>query len=823
MKLFSKIALIILAFSISTVNLLADAQVQIIHNSSDPVAAVVDIYVNGQKLPQLDNFSYRSATPYVPLPAGIDIVVTVANSSSTDVMDGVIKTFNLGKLEDNKEYIIVANGVVGTGFNAGEMGRDIDFDLIVRPGKRYAGKTNQIDVSVFHGVTDAGKVDVYIAKTGEEYSDVPQVLNLNYGESSDFLSLDAGFYNIKLTATSNKDLIIGEYSAPLTTASGLGAIVMASGFITPEDENGGVNATTYGFGLLAVAPLGLVIPIPQLDFASVQIIHNSSDPSAQVVDIYINGLKLIEDLQFRKATAFLPVVADETVNISINSSSSNGINDGVIKTFQLPALEANAEYVVFANGVIGNGFIEGEAGRDISFQLFAGAAKTKNNTNQTLDINVFHGSTDATPVDIYTEINGNPLVENLNYGEFSGLINVASNDYLLTVTIAGNKELVAGIYEASLSAPIGNITLFASGFINANEQQDGLDEEIYGIGLFAALSTGEVIELELFEEGEEDMAMVQIIHNSADPKLSEVDIYVNGELVLDNFAFRNATQYLPFMANTEYEISINLATSTSVEDSQMSLVTLPMLEGDTEYNLIANGVIGNGFNSGADGRDIAFNLFIIDAMSESFDESVVTINAFHGATDAPAIDVYNNDGNDLVIENLDYTNDIGLTPFDAFDVDLKLTAYGITPQSVIGIYKAPLSMFLGESILIMTSGFLTPEDEQGGSSEQEFGVYAVTVNGEVIKLDLFNSVNRYLSNNSKLYPNPSSNQIEIELEGAVSSSYKIYNNKSDLLLENNTTETNRLSIDLNTLTNGNYFVVIETNKGQVFKKFIVNK
>lgn len=821
MKIFSRIALLLIVLSFSSAKLMADAQVQIFHNSSDPAAAVVDIYVNGQKLPQLDDFKYRNATPYVPLPAGVDIVVTVANSTSTDVMDGVIKTFNLGKLEDNNEYIVVANGVVGTGFNAGEMGRDIDFDLKVLPGKRFAGMQTQIDVSIYHGVTDAGKVDVYIAKTGEEYPETPQAQNLNYGESTEFLSLNAGFYNIKLTAAANKELIIGEYNAPLTTAAGLGALVVASGFISPEDENGGVDESTYGFGLLAIAPQGFVIPIPQVDFASVQIIHNSADPLAQIVDIYINGLKLIEDLQFRNATAFLPVVAGEQVNISVNSSTSTVISDGVVKTFQLPALDVNAEYVVMANGVLADGFNEGESGRDIDFQLYAGAGKTTSDNDQSLDINVFHGSTDAPAVDIYTDLEGDALFSNLNYGEFTGLTNIPSVDYTLSVTVAGDKSTVAGQYTAPLSAPVGNITVFASGFLSSEDEQDGLDAENYGFGVFAALSNGNVVQLEKYEE-QEYMPMVQIIHNSADPKAAEVDIYINGELALDNFAFRSATEYLPFMANTEYEVSINLPTSENVEDGQVSLVSLPMLEADMEYIVIANGVIGDGFNSGADGREIAFDLYITEGMSESDDESVVIVNAFHGATDAPAVDIYDNDGNELIIENLDYANDIGWTPFDPIDANLKVTANG-SPETVVGIYSAPLSLFAGKSLYLIASGFLSPEDEQGGSSEQEFGVYAITAGGEVIKLDLFNSVNITLSEKSNLYPNPSSNQIEVKLDGAVSSSYKIFNNKSDLLLENNTTETDRLSIDLNSLTNGNYFVVIETNKGQVFKKFIVTK
>ena len=50
-----------------------DARLQIIHNAADPALDMVDVYVNGQL--QLDDFQFRSATPFINVPGGVLIDV----------------------------------------------------------------------------------------------------------------------------------------------------------------------------------------------------------------------------------------------------------------------------------------------------------------------------------------------------------------------------------------------------------------------------------------------------------------------------------------------------------------------------------------------------------------------------------------------------------------------------------------------------------------------------------------------------------------------------------------------------------------------------
>jgi len=138
---------------ISSISYAQNARLQVIHNSPDLAAATVDVYVNNIIL--LNDFTFRTATPFIDVPAGVSLSIDVAPSTSSSSAEGI---FNLtATLAAGETYIIVANGIVSaTGYSVAP-----NFNLNVYAlGREAATSPTNTDVLENHGSPDAPTVDV---------------------------------------------------------------------------------------------------------------------------------------------------------------------------------------------------------------------------------------------------------------------------------------------------------------------------------------------------------------------------------------------------------------------------------------------------------------------------------------------------------------------------------------------------------------------------------------------------------------------------------------------------------------------------------------
>ena len=216
------------------------------------------------------------------------------------------------------------------------------------------------------------------------------------------------------------------------------------------------------------------------------------------------------------------------------------------------------------------------------------------------------------------------------------------------------------------------------------------------------------------------VARVQVIHNAADPAAAVVDVYVNGELTLDDLAFREATSFLPLAADTDLEVAVAPGTSTSVADALFSQVfNVPA----GTYQLIASGVLTpDQFQANPDGRAIAFEILAAPGAQEmAADPATVGVRVVHGATDAPTVDVRT--GGAVLVDDAAYTDVTGYLPVAPARYVLDVTTADGTP---VASFEAELSGAAGAALTVLASGFLTPGDDQDGPA---FGLLAVFADG----------------------------------------------------------------------------------------------
>ncbi len=232
---------------------------------------------------------------------------------------------------------------------------------------------------------------------------------------------------------------------------------------------------------------------PDMEFARVQIIHNSADALVEEVDIFVNGDLFLEEVGFRQATPFVDVPAGVDLDLIVAPAGA-GIDNGVGPiTVQF---DADETYVVVAAGnVSDSGYDPAEP-----FGLYAFAAgQEEAGSPDNTDVLVFHGSTDAPTVSVWeTAFVDGEIIGDFSFGDFAGYLELATADYILEVRDATGETTVAAFQAplATLELEGEALVVLASGFLNPANNNDGP-----AFGLFAALASGgDLVALPLQDE-----------------------------------------------------------------------------------------------------------------------------------------------------------------------------------------------------------------------------------------------------------------------------------------------------------------------------------
>ncbi|HNS12498.1 MAG TPA: DUF4397 domain-containing protein [Bacteroidia bacterium] len=778
--------------SIRGLSSFGQAEIQIIHNAADPAAATVDVYVDGSLA--IDDFTFRSATPFITLPSGLPVNIGVAPGNSMSAAD-TLKNFEV-TLMMGQRYVAVANGVLDPlNFAANPDGRSTGFTLFIQNDIRnMAGSSGDVDFVVLHGASDAPTVDV-IARNVTILVD-----DASYSDITPYISVPAASYILDVTPAAGTP-IVASFAADLSTLGDSSAIVFASGFLTPSTNQNGP-----AFGLFAALANGDVVTLPSVSIARLQVIHNAADPSASNVDVYLNGNLLLDDFAFRTATPYVDVPADVMLDIGIAASSSTSVND-TIKNFQL-TLVNGGEYIAVANGVLDPlNFAVNPDGASTAFTLFLQDQMRESGlTGSDVDFRVVHGASDAPTVDVIAR-NVATLVDDASYSDITPYISVPAAVYTLDVTPATGSPIVAS-FSADLSGlGGGSAVVFASGFLTPSANQNGP-----AFGLFAALADGNVVTLPLVS-----VARLQVIHNAADPAANNVDVYLNGNLLLDDFAFRTATPFVDVPADVMLDIGIAASTSTSVNDTIKNF-QLTLVNGG-EYIAVANGVLDPlNFAVNPDGASTAFTLFLQDQMRESASVGAdVDFRIVHGASDAPTVDVIARNVATLA-DDASYGDITAYLSVPASDYTIDITP-GNDNSVIVASFSAPLTSLAGQSAVVLASGFLNTAANQNGLP---FGLLAVLADGTTILLGNVTGVEENVALPSfNMYPNPANKLITISPSASAKDAVVEIYNAVGQVVKSEKLNNSALIISVEDLETGMYFVSVQGNTGKVVSKLIV--
>lgn len=528
------------------------ARVQIIHNSADVSLATVDVYLDGTIL--LENFAFRTATPFIDAPAGNSIRIDIAPSNSTSSADSF---YNLvTTLTESETYILVANGIVSaSGYSPNQS-----FDLAVFPQAREtASNPLNTDVLVCHGATDAPIIDI-VNTTVLPISNL--VNNISYPSfNSNYLELPTSNYTVDVTDMLGNTVIRSfDVFFKELNLDGQAITVVASGFLNPSQNSSGSS-----FGLwVALSSGGNLIELNQSKYARVQIIHNSADLSVSTVDVYINKRLVKDDFSFRTATPYLDLRAEEPISIDIAPSNSTSGDESIYNFTTTFAI--GGTYIIVANGILSTAGYSPNT--PFEFSIFNKGRETSYNTSNT-DVLFHHGSTDATAIDI-TEISVpvGEIADDISYLSFTpDYVELPTANY--TIDVSDATETTIATYQLpleTLKLKGESLLVVASGFINPSQNSDGPS-----FGLWAStVYGGNMIELPLVTLNAEKfsnaaftifpnpVSSVLTISNPKNKKISETKIIDSIGRTIKNIELNTNTIDVSNLPNGFYILSLGI-------------------------------------------------------------------------------------------------------------------------------------------------------------------------------------------------------------------------------------------------------------------------
>jgi hypothetical protein len=287
------------------------------------------------------------------------------------------------------------------------------------------------------------------------------------------------------------------------------------------------------------------------DKAYLRVLHAS--PDAPAVDVLINGNAVLESVSFQQGSGYLEIDdGNTTVELRVSGTDTIALSTDV-------DLDDDGYYSAIAVNEVAS----------LDLKLIDDTATFGDDD---ADVTVVHAATAAPGVDIFVTAPGAalgaPTLNAVPYKADAALEGVAAGDYQVRISVDENDQLV---YNSGTVSVGGDLTLVA---VNSTKGTSP-------VSLIAWGDTGTSVVLDFSAE-------VRVVH-AVDA--IDVDIFANGELLLDGFSYKDDSGYVTVDPGT---LSVAIAA-----DDQGIGNALPNLSGDLSlergesYTVIASGDTGS--------------------------------------------------------------------------------------------------------------------------------------------------------------------------------------------------------------------------------------
>lgn len=376
--------------------------------------------------------------------------------------------------------------------------------------------------------------------------------------------------------------------------------------------------------------------------SNVTFLHNSPDPSLSTIDLYVtqagNTVKF-EDIEFQAANNLdgIAIFDDLEVTFAIALGNSSDASNPVA-TYSLLPTQEKAYMAIFRGVREATGFVANPDGQNITLNLQIFEVTRQIADPVKAGLYFVHGATDLEIGDLYIRGRAQAATTSLKYGMNTAQPLLLDRDRItIDYTKAGDKTRVTGSFEVDLGVMAGQVIVVTlSGFKTPGDNHNSMDT----LSMLAVLENGSVVKCPLIAGSQ--TARVQFVHNSPDPAVSVMDVWINTvkNASMDNFAYRKATGFTNLAAGQPLVIGFAPATATSYRDT-IKTVTLPALRAGRTYTIVMQGVVDTTkFPANPDGRDLNLTALIVDnALEASNEGGKTTLRIVNNSPNAPEIDV----------------------------------------------------------------------------------------------------------------------------------------------------------------------------------------